>query len=229
MDGDQIKTLKMTTETNKVTYGLELSTYDEYIANCKKSHKRAARKGERDGYQFKIKQVEKSDIEPGSYFRALYKETMDNLDASRYYYFNDEYFNYLSDIPGMYISYTMDKNGETIGAVLFMKYKNMLHYHLSSKKNGSKNVSDYIINKTIEWCLNSNTGITFVHFGGGIKNGDSLSKFKSSICNISFDYYCGKSIIDQEMYDILTERRAKDKNQSVEELRNSNYFPSYRA
>lgn len=214
MINNKLDRLNMNISTNKKTYGIDLTIYD--YNKCKKSHKYAVKKAIRDGYVFKIEKL--NDI---SDFKELYRETMDNCCASPYYYFNDKYFDELRNLD-TYIAYAnaidTDKN-KIIGSSIFFKYNDMIHYHLSARKIGWSNVSDFILYHTIKWSIDNN--MIFMHLGGSIRDNDSLSKFKKAISNTSYDYYCGRNILKSDIYDELV-KKANISNES-------DYFPLYRA
>ena len=160
-----------------------------------------------------IQSVSKNDLSKDSHFYKLYNNTMKMISANKYYYFNEKYFKNIEKINNIYLI-NIKNNNKIVGYSICFIYNNFIHYHLSCSDKSMNCITDYILSNIVKkFCNKSNTLI----LGGGLKDGDSLSKFKEKISNKTFDYIIYKNIINKEVYENLT--------QNI----NTNFFPKYRS
>lgn len=157
-------------------------------------------------------------------FKKIYYDTMDRNEALDYYYFSNEYFDYiLENLHENTININIYFDNKCIASGLYFIYKNFMHAHLSGTNHNYLYLSPAYILKylTLEWGKTHN--IDFIHYGGGTTNSedDSLLKFKSKFTKEGFfDFYIGKKIFNKEVYDYLVEKtKTEDKE----------FFPKYRA
>jgi len=145
-------------------------------------------------------------------FINLYNENMKKVNAFEYFYFNKNYFNSLEKINNSYLAVIKDNLNNIIGCSIIFKYKKYFHYHLSCNNNSSNCITDFLlINIVNKFGVNK----SFI-LGGGLKDGDSLSKFKKKLSNTEFEYTIYKNILNKEIYDKLCQGQRND------------FFPSYR-
>lgn len=137
-------------------------------------------------------------------FKNIYEKTMNKVNANSFYYFNDEYFDLIKD-SNNFILLNVNKNEKTIASGIFMIYGDYFHYHLSGSleeylKFASNNL---LLWEAVKLAHKNNTKI--FHFGGGLSNSreDNLFKFKSSFSNDATDFYIGKRIHNQKIYEHL--------------------------
>lgn len=189
---------------------------EEFSKSAKKFIKRA----EKAGITYEI---ERNPVDVTE-FKAIYYSTMDRDKAKDYYYFEDEYFTQCLDTLGKYILYVkaIYKN-KVIAAGFYFVCGDILQCHLSGTLSDYLTLSPaYIIkNATARWAKAN--GIHFIHYGGGTSRDDenSLYQFKKKFgINTDFDFYIGKKIWNQDVYDRLCNLTGVDKN--------SSYFPAYR-
>jgi hypothetical protein len=145
----------------------------------------------------------KTDGETFARFVELYLSTMDRLQADRYYYFNNLYFDGLSELIGRQgWLITVASQDETVGAALFLKGKEWLHYHLSASAPGQRypGATNLLIRTAAE--LGREAGLTKLHLGGGGTSAvdDSLLAFKQSMATDQHGYKIGKRIHNSEVY-----------------------------
>ena len=101
-----------------------------------------------------------------------------------------------------------------IGISIIYKYNNRIHYHLSCNDNSSNCITDFILINIIK-----EIGINKLFIlGGGLKDHDSLSKFKKKLSNKEFKYTIYKKILNEEIYEKLSNNNNN----------NNDFFPSYR-
>lgn len=153
-------------------------------------------------------------------FVKLYNSTMAKNYASRKYYFSRDFIENHFKSNCLYIE-CKDNKGETGAISLFLKGKDIMHYHLSATNYNFKNSpSRAVIWYAIEWAKEN--GLKWFHLGGGVGKEDNLFQFKKGFSNTYFKFYMGQIIHNNEVYQKLTSF-----NPNTE--RDPNFFPNYRA
>lgn len=189
---------------------------NQFGKSCRKNIRQAINKG----VTFKIT---KNPDEIGM-FKEIYYSTMDRNNATDYYYFDDEYFN---DILKYYkenlILVEAEYEGKTIAAGIYFIYKGIIHIHLSGTLNEYLSLSPaYILRYAVTmWGIEN--GYELIHHGGGRSNSpeDNLYLFKKNFAKkYDVDFYTGKKIWNQKIYNKLCEIKNVDEDEG--------YFPAYR-
>lgn len=206
---------------NRHTLGTNLKEYEEpEKKEFSKSCKQNIRKKIEMGMSYRITEA------PDNYdsFKKCYYSTMDRNEAEDYYYFDDNYFNlikkyYKKNTLLVEVIY----NNKIIAAGIYFICNNILHVHLSGTLREYLDLSPaYILRYAItKW--GKEHGYEMIHHGGGRSSSeeDNLYKFKKQFAkNTKFDFYLGKKIWNQDIYDKL----CKKVNISKEE----EFFPAYR-
>jgi len=196
--------------TSKTIYGIKINDFEDtnYLRTTSKSNRRMINKAIKNNLEFKILEYNNKNL---SDFKHIYDLTMNNLNSTKYYYFNKDYYNHLSHC---FIACVYVKNILCASCIIF-KYNEFLHYHIGGsfleyRQFGCNNFLHYnVINYGIEH------NFKLYVLGGGLKDGDSLSEFKEKLSNKKYNYTIYKNILNHEIYDKLN--------------KNSEYFPSYRA
>ena len=226
-DATVLKSHNYNIQRMRSTYSIPITNYDNYFSSSSGNHRNMTRKAIKAELTFHIKKMELTDVKTGSQFRCLYEQTMNARKAQSFYYFDDEYFDKLSKLPGVYLAHIENKQGLVQAMSLFFVYRGMVHYHLSCRGekmlNGSQN---YLFDNLVQWCLNHH--LKMIHLGGGLSENDSLSQFKASISSQKHDYYFGKKIVDAEIYQQICQSVATDNKLELTDLLQENYFPVYR-
>jgi lipid II:glycine glycyltransferase (peptidoglycan interpeptide bridge formation enzyme) len=137
-------------------------------------------------------------------FYEIYIKTMRDLNVSPYFYFNEKYIlNFRSLMPDNHKLILAKHNNEIIGGILLMTYKDYAHYHLSCRKKeyGKFALTNLLLDFAIKYL--KSTGCKFFHLGGGTTSfeKDPLFKFKANFSNHYADFFIGKKIHDQFIYD----------------------------
>lgn len=203
------------------TLGTNLEKYDnpiqeEFSKSCRKNIRQALNKG----ISYRITEApDNIDV-----FKKIYYSTMDRNNATKYYYFDDEYFdNILQYFKNNTILVEAIYEGKTIACGLYFIYNKIIHIHLSGTLTEYLYLSPaYILRYAITlWGKEHN--YKYIHHGGGRSNtdGDSLYLFKKQFAkNTAFDFYIGKKIWNEEIYYKLCclSNGSKD----------DNFFPQYR-
>lgn len=164
-----------------------------------------------------IKRVEKAGIvieaydpaEKFSSFVELYLETMTRINAGSYYYFNETYFSNLSRLVaenGWLVGAVSDS--DWVGAAIFLRGKNVLHYHLSATNPNCRipGITNALIFKGMK--LGKSKGLNLLHLGGGNSSdlNDSLLRFKQKMGDKINKFFIGKQIYNHGIYSQLKHR-----------------------
>lgn len=197
--------------TSKTIYGIEINNFENYFENILNGKKRNMyKKAIKHNFSFELVNMEENILQNN--FIKLYNKNMEKVNASKYYYFNKNYFNSQEKIDNAYLVNVKDNSKNIIGSVIIYQYKNLIHYHLSCNNNSSNCITDYLLISVLK---NIGIGKTFI-LGGGLKDGDSLSKFKKKLSNKEFKYTIYKNILNKKVYDKLSKNEVND------------FFPCYR-
>ncbi len=174
--------------------------------------------------------IEASSLESDyDVFYELYKITMQNIGADEYYHFSPQYFKVIKEqMVNNHILLLAKKNNKIIcGTIIFIN-KYYCHYHLSGRLREFANtgVNNLILDEAIK--IAKNLGCHYFHFGGGATGleNDSLLKFKSNFSKSFSEFYIGKKIHNQSIYDEVIEqweRKHPEKNTKF-----NNYILKYR-
>ena len=139
-----------------------------------------------------------------------------SLFGADVYYFNKNYFNSIEKIDNSYLALCKDKANQIVGSIIIYLYKNHVHYHLSCNNYSSNCITDFLLMNVIkELCIEK----LFI-LGGGVKNNDSLSRFKKRLSNNEYKYTIYKNILNEDVYEKLKNKLGKS--------RKEDYFPIYR-
>ena len=130
-------------------------------------------------------------IESVMEFREFYLENLKSITTDKFYQFNKQYFEAMSELGSVWSAYYDD---ELIASAFFLVSNYQADYHLSASTAEGKrlNAMSLIISQFAYWCADS--GIKFIYLGGG-KGGsdDSLFKFKSGFSSQRAVLYTGKA------------------------------------
>lgn len=164
-------------------------------------------------------------------FIEIYEETMDRVGASKYYYFDYDYFSDLADALGEKLHLCIvEVEGQAICVGLFTECCGIVQYHLGGtrseflKQAPSKLMFDYVR----FWA--KGCGNEVFHLGGGVGGGkDSLYHFKAGFSKQRHTFLTLRQIIDKDKYLHLVDLRAKCLNTEAEKLLKTDFFPAYRS
>lgn len=186
-----------------------------------KSAKKNIKKALEEGIYFEVLENQK-DIND---FKKIYYDTMDRKEAKDFYYFSDEYFDFiLNNFEGNYLIINIKtKENITIASGIYFIYNNKyIHTHLSGTKREYLIYSPaYLLRYALsEWAYNK--GYELIHHGGGTSPDldNSLFLFKRRFTKTDpLDYYIAKKIYNNVVYERLVKRTKTEE---------SNFFPQYR-
>lgn len=210
---------------NGVTLAVNLdSTFDEIKKNYSSGHRYDLKKSLKNE---NICVVDDVSFEYFDQFIKIYTETMRLLNASDFYFFDNEYFHSLKEQLGNQLKLVVVKLDDVvIGASLFMLHNDIIQYHLSGTTIEGRNYqpSKLILDYMIEWGTANN--YRYLHLGGGVGGAkDPLYKFKKGFSATEFEFSTVRMITNSSVYNTL----CKALNYSKEEICNvSDFFPLYR-
>lgn len=202
MNNQRLASLQMKIIHSRRTVALDLTDDNIWMHQISSKNRNMIRKAEKEG----IVIVESEDY---GTFRQLYDGTMSDLHAESFYYFPQSYYEeYKNSFNGKSLLCLAMLDGKAIAGSMFMFSDYYAHYHLSAR---DREFSRYPANNLILWYgiqRAKELGCKLFHFGGGTTSdeGDSLLRFKKEFSNTLCDFYIGKRVHNQEMYDKVVEQ-----------------------
>ena len=206
----------------KKTVYMDTTDKDIIFRNMTPNNRNMVRKAEKNGVQIVIDNGERMDE-----FIHIYESTMRQHQASEYYFFEKEYFEYLrqqmrENVVFFYAVY----QEKVISASIFFYNDQFMHYHLSGTLMEYRKLAaaNLLLTRAAEWAAEH--GISRLHLGGGVEIEDSLLSFKKHFNrNGLIDFCIGRTIFDEAIYQELVNLRIKyDKDFDV----NKKYLIKYR-
>ncbi len=185
------------------------ATDDELIAQMEPTARNKLRKAMRAGVEITVHR----DLER---FAALYLDTMRGLGADPFYLFPDEFFVRLERLGDALV--VLDAG---TAAGLFLSGNGAMHYFLSgstleARKTASANLVLFEAMRRAR-----EAGLETLVLGSGLREGDSLNRFKRSIGAGRAPKMIGRAIHDHAAYAELCETAGVPAD--------SSFFPAYRA
>ena len=183
----------------KLIYGINTVNFDDYykyVLNTKKRN--MYNKAINNNYKFEI--VNFKETELINTFIDMYSNTMNKLNANKYYYFNNKYFQCLQDLnlDNIKLALVKDDKKKIIGQSIIFIYNKFIHYHLSCNDCSSNCITDFLLINIVK-----NYKDKLIIMGGGLVNNDSLSNFKKKLNNKEFTYSIFKNVLNKEISDNL--------------------------
>lgn len=202
------------------TVFLDLSkSYDEIWANEYSSRNRnMIRKAQKK--HFSICLNEQPDLDKIKSFVKIYQTSMMFINAEKYYYFNDEYFiNTFKNLrPYAVLFEAVNVQNKVECAAIIFIFGIYAHYHLSGRIKGSGNsANNFILDEALKYAIKK--GAKIFHFGGGTTSdeNDPLLKFKSSFSKIRSEFFIGKKIHNEKIYNEVI-KQWEEKNPKHNEI-----------
>ena len=182
------------------TVFMDTSSVDLIFDNMDSKNRNMVRKANNAGIQ-----IIKRPMDDYQAFFEMYSETMRQLDADDYYYFSEQYFEYISGAfkDNAAVFYAM-LNNQPVGGAVFLFNEKVMHYHLAGMHQEYRKLAagNLLLYEAAIWA--SKNGITRMHLGGGLKENDSLFGFKKQFNkNGRLPFYIGRTIFIRQVYDYL--------------------------
>jgi hypothetical protein len=185
--------------SSKTLYATNIVTFEEYYKNTLNNKKRNMyKKALKNNLVFRVTPLTRDILK--SRFIELYNLTMNKVNAKPYYYFNEKYFESLEKINNTYLAEVADSTGNTVGSCILFMYENYIHYHLSCNNNSTNCITDFLLINIVK---DFGVGKTVI-MGCGVTENDKLSEFKCSLSNKTFTYNIYKNIINDFIYNEIT-------------------------
>ena len=202
LNNQRLASPKMNTFYSRHTVALDLTDDDIWMHHISSKNRNMIRKAEKEGVTI----VESDDYET---FRQLYNGTMADLHAEAFYFFPQQYYtDYKRWFDGKSMLCFATLNGKVIAGSMFMFSDDYAHYHLSAR---NREFSRYAANNLILWYgiqKAKQRGCKWFHFGGGTtgNDDDSLLKFKKEFSRTMCEFWIGKRVHNQAIYDQIVEQ-----------------------
>lgn len=170
------------------TISLNLSgNREDLIGRYSSLHKRNLKKSQ--SYKFDFTDCSMNE------FKALYFETMERNNASEFYFFNRDYFEWLNtNLIGNFRIFCVRLNNQAVAAAIFLFGPDYIHYHLGGSKIEFQNhrANNALMHNVALWAQEN--GRVKLHLGGGRTNSesDNLFRFKKTIGDTYEDFYIGE-------------------------------------
>ena len=203
----------MKTFFSRHTVALDLKDDDIWMHQISSKNRNMLRKAEKEGVTI----VESDDYET---FRQLYDGTMTDLHAEDFYFFPKSYYDeYKQTFKGESMLCLAMLDGKAIAGSMFMFSEDYAHYHLSAR---DREYSRYAANNLILWYAIQKAkerGCKCFHFGGGTtgNDDDSLLKFKKEFSKTLCEFWIGKRVHNQTVYDQIVEQWKTNYPESYEQ------------
>lgn len=198
---------------------------DKIRGNYSSNHRNDIRKLKKQNFQFFL-----DDLSFYEDFLKIYKESMDRLDASNYYYFSKDYFDHIFEILGENIhlvTITESTGEEVVAGGLFTDFNGIIQSHLSATKSSymSHAPSKLMFDGVIEWAASNSH--RWLHLGGGVNScNDSLYRFKKGFSPIKNQFTTLRIIHDEQRYNNLNYIALQESGKK--EFEDFDFFPLYR-
>ena len=159
-------------------------------------------------------------------FTRLYEETMDRLDASPEYRFDDAYLEGLAHaLEDRLHLVAVEIDGETAAAALFVETCGTVEYHLSAtdERFRKESPTKLMLHEVRSWARSR--GHRWLHLGGGLGGADdALLRFKAGFSPGRRLLRTLRVVLSPSEYQRL--QCSGDASPTLEDL--SGYFPAYR-
>lgn len=198
-----------------VAINLDQSMAEVWSNEIHTKNRNVIRKAEKAGCTFAVD----DKYEHLEDFIRLYDSTMDKLSADGFYYFDDDYYKHLVEgIPNSFLGCVKDTEGKIISSAIFMYSGIYGHYHLSGSDKTQLSLSP---NNLMLWEAAKELqkrGVKRFHLGGGTSGDEenSLFLFKHRFSKDTCQFYIGKLIFNQDLYDMICQDWAHKNPEKME-------------
>ncbi len=193
-------------------------TEEQIVADYKPSVRRNIRRAKKEGLFFEIVDKNTTNINA---FQDMYQKAMEILEARKFLYFNDKYFQELMKCDCSKLALVRDRVCKVVAGSILLLKDDVAYYHLGcfDREYSLKRPMNYLMHSMIMW--GRENGYKILHLAGGHK---SLLQFKEGYSNTRVDYYIANQICDEEKYNCVCEKWKKQ----FPEYTSETYYPLYR-
>jgi serine/alanine adding enzyme len=194
----------------KTTLGINIEkykTFDDYLNDTSRDNKRGFKIAVKNNLLFEMCELNSENLKD---FLKIYNDTMENLQASKYYFFNDKYFDNLINFKNNIFLASIKKDNLIIASCIIFKYKKYLHYHIGGSLLEYRNLrpNNFLHCNVTKYGIENK--FSMYHLGGGLKDNDSLYEFKNKIGDISFNYNIYKNVLNKDVYNRIVSISPED-------------------
>ncbi len=170
------------------------------------TNRNLVRKLEKEGYEWSVKVFSKEDVPA---FDSAYRANMVHTNATDFYFFDTAFYeNLIEQLGDKLLLSKVEKDGITFASALFFVSGGIVTYYLSARNLDHPKVpgSNLLLSKMGMWAHEN--GKKWLNFGGGLsmKEDDFLFKFKKNFGQQIADFYIGKRIHQNFLYEELKSR-----------------------
>ncbi|MDB5012564.1 MAG: hypothetical protein JWQ25_766 [Daejeonella sp.] len=157
-------------------------------------------------------------------FARIYNESMQKLEASAFYFFDETYFSKFLNFENFESEIILCSYDDEITSGILVTYsKNIMQIHLAATDNRFLQESPMKLLFDEAVVIGKARGMKFLHLGSGVGGReDSLFQFKSCFSDTSFEFMTWRYVVDISTYNMLIEE--KSQSQPIQ----SQLFPLYR-
>lgn len=189
-----------------LTHGLTLmsdlsKSEEEHWSETQNRHRRGIKKALKMDVVTKTEYLTKQNA---MMFSSIYKETMLNVKASDYYFFDDDYFfNLLEHLQDKILLITAYQDNKAIGSSIYTicEESGIMQFHLGGTLNAYTHMqpSKLITHVARDWGRES--GYKVLHLGGGVgSNLDSLYEYKKGFSSQELIFKTYRLVVNVEKY-----------------------------
>lgn len=170
--------------------------------------------------------------ESGEYmedFLRIYYGTMERSDAEDQFYFKKEFFEKLMSMDDNAVMFHVRFEGKIISTELVLYGRNNCYSYLGGTDSEYfyTRANDFLKYEIIKWAKEK--GLKNFVLGGGYGSDDGIFQYKMNLAPHGIrDFYIGRRIFDQKVYNELLKIRSKGNTDIEKRLIDSGYFPAYR-
>lgn len=197
---------------------------DELQSQIKKTHRRFIRMIERSDHRMIITESA-THIDD---FLTMYRENMDRVHASPYYYFSREYFERMfSSLTSRVHLAFLEVEHQLVCVDLLTEVGGIIECHVGATRAAHLRTSPSIALTYYECLWAKERGNRLLHLGGGVGGkDDSLFAFKAGFTKLRFPFSTWRLVIDQPSYDTLVLARGPQAGTAADPA--NGFFPAYR-
>ncbi len=207
-------------DRNTVIIDLKKNYYELWENEYHSKNRNIIRKAINNGYKIQI--ISHPTLKDLEKFHEIYSYTMTKLNADDFYFFSLKYIQntFINLSKNTYLFKVLSNDNEIICTSIFFHLNQNFHYHLSARTEVSDNtVNNFLIDAAVQFA--QSIGCKKLHLGGGRTNHeeDSLLKFKQSFSKKSGEFYIGKKVHNESIYNQVIQSWENQNPDKKEELK----------
>ncbi|MCI8483529.1 MAG: GNAT family N-acetyltransferase, partial [Lachnospiraceae bacterium] len=206
--------------THNVVRNLQISLEDmcmDFEHKVRKNIKKAVRNG--------LEMMVEESTDHLEDFLRIYYETMERTGADRQFYFSENFFRTISQMKENMVYFYVLYEGKIIAAELVLYGAENAYSYLggTDREYFALRPNDFLKYEMMKWLKEK--GLKNFVLGGGYGADDGIFRYKKSFApNGIADFYIGRKIFDEELYQRLVEMREEGDFE-----KESRFFPLYRS